>query len=59
MEKKAHCGKMWKMMGKEAYVREKVCSFQRKDKAKKFMQEAEKEKQEGIKGQWQLESPAR
>ena len=30
-----------------------------RQKAKKFMKEAEKEKQEGTKGQWQLESPAR
>ena len=34
------------------------CSFER-TKAKKFLKDAEKEKQEGIQGQWQQEAPAK
>ena len=34
------------------------CSFER-TKAKKFLKDAEKEKQEGIQCQWQQESPAK
>ena len=52
MEKKAYRERMWKMMGKEPYVREMWEHFQaERQKAKKFMKEAEKEKQEGPKGQ--------
>ena len=51
MEKKAYRGRMWRMVGKEPYVRGMWEHFQaERQKAKKFMKEAEKEKQEGIKG---------
>ena len=46
--------------GKEPRARGMWEHFQaERQKAKKFMMEAEKEKQEGTKGRWQLESPAR
>ena len=48
------------MLGKDQYVREmwEYCSCER-SKVKKFRDDAEKEKQEGIQGQWQRESPAK
>ena len=60
MEKKAHCGRLWRMLGKDQYRQgmweyfslERVITY-------KFMKNAEKVKQEGIQGQWQRESPAK
>ena len=48
MEKKACRGRMWRTMGKEPYVRE-MCEYftVERQKAKKLMKEAEREKQEG------------
>ena len=66
-EVEAGCGKegvsgknMEKMTGKEPYLRGmwEHCSCER-SKAKKFRQLADEEKQAGIQGQWQRESPAR
>ena len=60
MEKKAYRGRMWKMMGKEPYLRGMWEHFSsERSKAKKFRQLADEEKQAGIQGQWQQESPAR
>ena len=47
-------------MGKEPYLREMWEHFScERSKAKKFRQLAAEEKQAGIQGQWQQESPAR
>ena len=45
------------MIGKERHMREYFC--QERSIAKKLREEAEKERQAGIQGQWQQESPAR
>ena len=60
VEKKAYRGRMWKMMGKELYLRGmwEHLSCER-SKAKKFRQPADVEKQTEIQGQWQQESPAK
>ena len=59
-EKKAHRGRLWKMMGKDQYVREMWTHFcQERAIVKRFREEAQEERQAGIQGQWQLESPAR
>ena len=48
------------MMGKEPYVRGMWEYFlQERNKVTRFRELAEEEKQAGIQGQWQLESPAR
>ena len=60
MEKKAHRGRLWILMGKEPYVRGMWEYFlQEKSRVKKFGELAEEETQAGIQGQWQQESPAR
>ena len=47
-------------MGKEPYLRGNWAHFScERSKAKKFRQLADQEKQAGIQGQWQQESPAR
>ena len=59
VEKKAHRGMLWRMLGKDQYIRGMwEYSFERL-KVTKFREEAEKEKQEGIQGQWPRESPAK
>ena len=60
VERKAHCGRLWKMMGKEQYKREmwEYCCRERL-RVKTFREEAQKERQAGIHCQWQHESPAR
>ena len=59
MEKKAYRGRMWKMLGKEPYLRGMWEHFScERSKAKKFRQLADEDEQAGIQGQWQLESPA-
>ena len=48
------------MMGKEQHVRGMWEYFRReRDRVNKFQEQAEKEKQAGIQGQRQLESPAK
>ena len=48
------------MIGKEQYVREMWEYFCReRARVKRFREQAEEEKQAGMEGQWQLESPAR
>ena len=48
------------MMGKEQFTREMWEYFcQERSRVKKFREEAGKERQAGIQGQWQQESPAR
>ena len=58
MGQTAHRGRLWKMMGKEQYVREMWEYFCR-ERVKKFREQAEEKKQAGIQGWWQLESPAK
>ena len=59
VEKKAYRGRMWKMMGKEPYLRGMWEYFlQERTRVKKFRELADEEKQAGIQGQWQQESPA-
>ena len=59
-EKKAHRGRLWKIVGKEQYVREMWEYFcQERARVKRFRDEAEEERQAGTQGQWQLEPPAR
>ena len=56
----AHCGRLWKMMGKKQYVRGMCeCFCREMDRVRRFREQAEEEKQAGIQGQWQLESPAK
>ena len=60
MEKQAYRGRVWKMMGKEPYLRGMCEHFSSEtSKAKKFRQLADEERQAGIRGQWQQEAPAR
>ena len=48
------------MMGKEQYVRGMWEYLRReRDRVNMFREQAEEEKQAGIQGQWQLESPAK
>ena len=57
--KKAYRGRMWKMMGKEPYLRGMWEYFlQERSRVKRFRELADEEKQAGIQGQWQQESPA-
>ena len=53
-------GRLWRMLGKDHYIQGmwEYFSFERL-KAKKFMKDAEKEKQEVIQGHWQRGSPAK
>ena len=59
-EEGTHRGRLWRMLEKDQYLQGmwEYFSFERL-KAKKFMKEAEKEKQEGIQGQRQRESFAK
>ena len=60
MEKKAYRGRMWEMMGKELYWRGMWEYFlQERSRVNRFRELADEEKQAGIQGQWQQESPAR
>ena len=60
MEKKAYRGRIWRMMGKEQYVRGMWEHFlQERARVRQFRERAEEEQQAGIQGQWQLESPAK
>ena len=59
-EKKAHRGRLWKMMGKEQYIREMWNIYvQERARLKRFRFQAEEERQARIQGQWQLELPAK
>ena len=60
VEKKAYRGRIWRMMGKEQYVRGMWEHFlQERARVRQFRERAEEEQQAGIQGQWQLESPAK
>ena len=60
VEKKAHHGRLWRMLGKDQYVQGMWDHFSlERATAKKFRNDAEKEKQEGIQGRWQRESLAK
>ena len=53
VEKKAHRGRLWRNVGKRpAYARNVGVFSSERMKAKKFREDAEKEKQEGTQGQW-------
>ena len=55
VEKKAHRGRLWRTLGKDQSI-QGMCeyfSLERVKAKKKFSKDAEKEKQEGIQGQWQ------
>ena len=56
VEKKAYRGRMWKMMEKEPYLRG-MWEYFFCERSKRQL--ADEEKQAGIQGQWQQESPAR
>ena len=60
VEKKAHRGRLWRMLGKDQLKQRmwEYLSIERL-KAKKFVKDAEKVKEEGIQCQWQQESPAK
>ena len=52
--------KMWKMMGKEPYLRVMREYFlQERSRVKRYRELADEEKRAGIHGQWHQESPAR
>ena len=57
---KAHRGRLWKLLRKDQLKQGmwEIFSFARA-KAKKFLRDVKKDKQEGIQGQWQQESPAK
>ena len=60
VEKKAYRGRMWNMMGKEPYLHGMWEYFlQERSKVKRFRGLADEEKQAGIQGLWQQESPAK
>ena len=60
VEKKAHRGRLRRMLGKDQYIQGMWEFFSlERVKAKKFMKNAKEEKQEGMQGQWQRESPAK
>ena len=58
-EFEAHRGRLWRMIGKEQHAREMWEYFcHERARVNRFREEAEEERQAGIQGQWQLESPA-
>ena len=60
VEKKAYRGRMWKMMGREPYLRGMWEYFlQERSRVKRFRELADEEKQAGVQGQWQQESPSK
>ena len=60
VEKKAYRGRMWKMMGKEPYLRGMwEYSLQERSRVERYRELADEEKQAGIQGQLQQASPAR
>ena len=60
VDQKAHRGRLWKMLGKDQLIQGMwEYSSLEKAKAKHFLKDLEKEKQEAIQSQWQQESPAK
>ena len=60
MEKKAHRGTIWKVMGNEQLIRGMWEYFTlERTEVRKILAEASREKQEGIQGQWQQETAFR
>ena len=58
VERKAHRGRLWKTFGSQQFMRGMWEYFTIKRAwAKKVLADAPKEKQEGIQGRWQQESP--
>ena len=59
VEKEAHRGRLWKIMGKAQHVREMWQYFcQQRSRVKKLREEAEKEREAGMHGQRQQEPAA-
>ena len=61
-KKTAHRGRVWKIMRNEQFVSgmwEYFISLSKREEAKKILEGAARERQEGIQGQWQPESPFR
>ena len=57
VEKKAHRGRLWRMLVNDQFIQGKWEYFSlERVKAKKFMKDAERDKKEGIQGQWQRHS---
>ena len=57
MEKKAHRGRMCKIMGDELFIRGMwECFALKRAEAKKILEDAARERQEGMQGQWQQKS---
>ena len=57
---KVYRGRMWKRMEKEPYLRGMREHFlQERRRAQRFRELADEEKQAGIQGRWQQESPAK
>ena len=60
VEQKAHRGNLWKRLGKDQFAQQMwEFFFLERVKAKTFLDDAKKEKQEGIQDQWQQESLAK
>ena len=60
VENKAHRGRKWKIMGNEQFIRGVwECYTLERAEAKRILEDASRERQEGIQGQWQQESLSR
>ena len=60
VEKKASRGRLWRMLERDQYIQGMLAYFSSERlKAKRFMNEAEKEKQEETQSQRRRESPAK
>ena len=60
VEKKAHRGRIWRIMGNEQFTRGmRECFTLKRAEAKRIRDDAAWKNQEGIHGQWQQESPLR
>ena len=58
VERKAHRGRLWKIFGSETFLRGMWEYYiLRRAWARRILADAAREKQEGIQGQWQPESP--
>ena len=56
VEKRAHRGRIWKMMGKEQFIHGMLVYFTlEKARVGKIVDDASRERQEGLQGQWQHE----
>ena len=59
-ERKAHRGRIWKAMGNEQFIQGMWEYFALKGaEVKKILEDASREQQDGMQGQWQQQSPFR